>query len=302
MDDVRFVNANALVALDVLLDVESVTEAAKKLGVTQSAMSNTLAKLRVQFSDPLLVREGRGLVPTALARRIRGPLQRSIEGLRGVLHAPEAFDPARSTERIRLKANDYALSVLLGPLLRILRQRAPRLRAEFIGAKHYEDFDGLAVGTADAYVGFCDAVPAGHLAEPLLDEHLVCIARRDHPIIRRRLTLKRYVQCEHLVVSSNPGSATLIDAALAERGQSRRVSLTVPYFLLVAPIVAEGDLIAATNSRTADAVSDRFGLAVHPLPFPLPAATLSLVWHARTQGDRAHDWFRGQLREASKLL
>lgn len=302
MDDVRFINANALVALDVLLDVGSVTEAAKRLGVTQSAMSNTLARLRTQFSDPLLVREGRGLVPTALACRIRGPLKRSIEGLRGVLHAPESFDPARSTERIRLKANDYALSVLLGPLLRLLRARAPGIRAEFIGAEHYEDFDGLAVGTADAYVGFCDTIPAGHLAEPLLDEHLVCLARRDHPIIGRRLTLKRYVQCEHLVVSSSPGSATLIDSAVEAQGLCRKVALTVPYFLLVAPIVAEGDLVAATNSRTAEAVADRFGLAVHPLPFPLPTATLSLVWHARTQGDRAHDWFRSQLREVSNVV
>ncbi|MEM6988836.1 MAG: LysR family transcriptional regulator [Myxococcota bacterium] len=298
MSDVTGINANLLVALDTLLEAGSVTEAAHRLRMTQSGMSNVLAKLRDLFGDPLLVRQGRGLVPTAAAIRIRGPLRRSVAGLQQVLTSAETFDPRTAAFRARIKASEFALSLLLPRLLNLLDERAPAARVELLRGDHYQDFRGLASGEFDAYVGFCDTVPSGHFEEPLLDEHLVCVCRPDHPVVKGRLTLTRYLKCEHVVVSDTAETTTAIDTALAERGQSRRVKLAVPHFLLLPALVAGTDLLGATNSRSAAEAAGRYGLEVHPLPVSVPAGTLSVVWHGRTHADPAHEWFRSLLAEA----
>ncbi len=292
MSDVAGINANLLVALDTLLEVGSVTEAARRLSMTQSGMSNVLAKLRHLFDDPLLVRQGRGLVPTATAIRIRGPLRQSVAGLQRVLSSAEAFDAQASPFVARIKASEFALSLLLPELLGALAHRAPAARVDLFRGEHYQDFRGLASGEFDAYIGFCDAVPSGHFEEPLLDEHLVCICRREHPIVSGRLTLKRYLQCQHVVVSDSASTTTGVDTALAERGLSREVKLAVPNFLLLPALVEGTDLIAATNSRSAADAAERYDLETHPLPVSVAAGTLSVVWHGRTHADPAHEWLR----------
>jgi len=292
MHDVSTVNVNLLVALDVLLEERSITRAAQRLGVTQPALSNTLAKLRHLFEDPLLVRRGRGMVLTSLAEGLREPVRRGVGGFRDALRRCQNFDPSTSELSVVVAASDFAQSVLLVPLALDLASCAPGVTVALRHAAHFQDYAPLREGDADCFVGFAEAATTDIFIEPLFQARLVGVARADHPLFDTPLGPADYAACRHVVVTERPGTATGIDRALAERGLIRHVAVTVPHFLQVPALVAGSDLVAAVNERTARFYAPRLGLRWFDLPVPTPVGQMCLAWSARTDTDVAHRWFR----------
>lgn len=296
------VDLNLLVALDLLLAHRSVRGAARAAGVTPSAMSHTLGRLRVLFGDALLVRAGAGLAATPRAEALAAPVRAALDGIRQALTPPARFDPATCVHPFRVVCTDHISTVLLPRVAAALRVAAP-------GAALYERpllpvvMDELRAGEVDVAVGVFPEAPAEMRSRRLFSDGFVTVCRLDHPRLREgTLTLPRFLDEGHLLVAPRGTPVGAIDAVLAERGLSRRIVRTVPSFLSALWQVGDGDLLLTVSRRLVAAVVDRLPLRVLPTPLPVPDYTLVALWHPRLDGAPEHAWFRGLLSGAAAAL
>jgi len=293
------VDLNLLVALDLLLKESSVTRAAARLGITQSAMSRTLNRLRALFDDPLLVRRGAELTPTALASQLAPKIADVLASVGQILAAPRQFDPARALRRFSLLASDYAQAVLVPALLERVREAAPNVDLVVRATREPERM--LANRDAALMVGPARADVSTLMRQLLFKDRLVCVARHRNPAIARELSLERYTQAQHVLVSPRGLQGGLVDDALRARGLERRVLLEVPHFLAAALVVAGSDLLLTVPERLAEVAAPRFDLRVAPLPLDVAPIEFLQLWHPRDQDDAAHVWLRAQVAAAARV-
>lgn len=286
---------NLLVALETLLAERNVTRAARRLNLSQPALSARLARLRDLFGDPLLLPAQRGMIPTERARELEEPLRRALDGVRGVLAAGAAFDPASADLTLSIAASDAAQSAVLIPLATVLGMEAPGIRLAFRALEVQRVITQMEAGELDLALMIPEIAPPRLRLETLFEERYVAIVRRDHPRVGAALDLDTFCSLEHVVVSPSGGGFTgPADAALAAHGRSRRVALSAATFLIVPEIVARTDLIALVPERLVTGRTERLRLLEPPLP--VPGFTMAMVWHDRTGDHPAHRWLRGRLR------
>ncbi len=295
------VDLNLLVALDALLRERHVTRAATRIGLTQPAMSQALARLRTMLGDPLLVRTPRGMLPTARAEAMRVPLAEALDAVTRAIEKPGAFDPKKTTRRFRIATGDYIELVLLPKLLARLATEAPGadLCVTYHGTTTVGDLEDGKVDLA-----IVPGVPktAGFYAQKLIDETFVCVVRRDHPLVKKRLTLDTYIELPHLLVAPRGQAGSFVDTVLARLGKRRRVAVEVPHFLVTPHLLQETDLVVTLAARVARAFETKFDLRIFPAPLDLDGFSMSLVWHERLHGDPAHAWLRGEVAKLSKTI
>lgn len=295
------INLNLLVALHALLEERSVTRAARRAGVTQPAMSNSLAQLRALFGDPLFRRTSRGLEPTPRALALAEPLGRGLRLLESAL-APPSFDPHTADRTFVLAASDYVEFVLLPPLMRKLARAAPSVRVEVRPWGLHEVPGFLARAEADLMIGFYDEVPHNHRHRILFEEEYVCIVRRDHPRVRRKLSLELYLELGHVLVSQREGSPGSVDRALATMGKRRRIAARVSHFVMVPMLVARTDLVAAMSRRVVAPLAGPLRLRVFAPPLALPRGRIGCVWHEQMDADPGHRWLRSMIVDVCEEL
>jgi DNA-binding transcriptional LysR family regulator len=292
---------NLLLVLDALLSEGSVTRAGKRLGLTTSAVSHALGRLRRVFGDPLLVRAGRGLVPTPRVEELRSETRAVLAAVDALLVPPRPFDPATLSRGFRVYATDHVLSVLGAAFDRRLAEQAPGVSVQFL-PNPPDEATPLREGGVDLAIGTYEELPSELFIQRLFDDRFVCAVRKGHPSVCRKLSLARYLDLAHVLVAprGRPGGA--VDELLAERGLSRRVVRTVPHFLAALLLVSESDYVVTISARLAEALAPRLGLELCALPLSSEPYTLSQIWHPRSDGDPAHRWFRGELVAAAKKL
>jgi DNA-binding transcriptional LysR family regulator len=295
------INLNLLVALDALLRERSVTRAARRVGVTQPAMSNSLAQLRHLLDDPLFRRQRNGLEPTPRALALAPLVTEGLATLERALAAPR-FDPATSERRFVLLTSDYVELVLLPPLLHELERKAPGVRLEVRPWGLHSVPAELARGEAELMIGFFDELPREHLESLLFEEEYVCIVRRGHPRVGRRLTLARYLELGHVLVSQQRDSPGSVDRALAKLGKERHVALRVSHFSIVPVLVGRTDLVAAISRRAVLPFVKALGLSVHPPPLPLPRSRIRQVWHRQVDADPGHRFLRDIVQRVARTI
>ncbi|WP_437541830.1 LysR family transcriptional regulator [Sorangium sp. So ce367] len=287
---------NLLLALDVLLRERHVTRAAKRLGITQSAASQRLGRLREFFGDALLA-PGRPLLAlTPRAEALADPLAQALASLRAAVQAGAPFDPATSERRFVLLGNDLLEAIALPRLLPLLAREAPHITVQVDRAE--ADFvRRLERGTADLAFVPEFLVPPSSRQLRLPEEGFVTLMRRDHPAASRRLTLERYLELGHVLIAPHGMPGSLVDRALEARGRRRRIVAQVQHFVTVPFLIAASDLVV-TCPATVAAVSRPFGLrAVRP-PVELGVDRSSAVWHERVHDDPGHRWLRSWLSKA----
>jgi DNA-binding transcriptional LysR family regulator len=289
---------NLALVLHTLLAERSVSRAARRLGLSQSATSHALARLRRSLQDPLFVRVPQGIVPTSRAEALSASLAAGLALLEKSLLPPQRFEPATHARRFRIAATDYVEFLLLPRFLGALAGEAPNIDVavrpysdEALGALQRSDLD-LVLGV----VGPEEAV-SGLQALQLITERLVCVVREGHPLTRGRLTLARFAAAKHVLIAPRGRPGGPIDDALAARGLERHITVAVPHFLAAPHIVAETDLVLTVAERIAAAFAAVLPLRILELPFDLPAVRGSMLWHERLSGDPAHAWFRQRLAE-----
>lgn len=301
MPDVNLasVDLNLLYVLATVLEERSATRAARRLHVTQSAVSSALRRARELFRDPLVERRPHGLEPTPRALALLPSLRAWVEGTRGILAGPATFDPARSVRTFRVACTDAMAATLLRPMLRLLLERAPMARLRIVTLDRLLAEDGLARGEVDLLIGIPPVLPEEHEAELVYRDPMMCIVRLDHPQVRGRLTLDTYAALPHVDVALFDSVDDTVDRALSKHGRSRVVQVAVPHFLSVPLAVAETDCIATVSSRLARAFADRLPLRILKPPVQLEAVEVRQVWHRRSAADEGVRFLREVVRDAS---
>lgn len=290
MLNLRSLDLNLLVTLDVLLAEHNVSRAAERLHYSQPAISVHLAKLRELLDDPLLLPGPRGMQPTARAEQLRGPLREALEAI-GRAVAPSApFDPAAANHTWRIAAADYGEAAIVLPTLGILRASAPGTRLAVIQPEPARIARMAERGDIDLAFQTTDVAPPGLHRQGLFTERYLLAGRKGHPLLKRKPSLKRFCELEYGIVSPDGGGFHgPTDTALAELGLERRVVLSVPHFLYLVKVLAHTDLVALLPSRL---VIGNPLLQVAEAPVKLPCYEMSMYWHERVHRDPAHQWLR----------
>ena len=296
--DISRVDLNLLPVLAVLLEERSVTRAARRLHLTQPTVSGMLARLREALGDPLFVRSQRGIVPTPRAEALAAPLRTWLVEAHALI-APAEFDPSRWRGSVALAATDYTQQVLLQPLTRALRERAPHLRVAVHSLIFEEVGERLARGVFDLAISALGWVPADLPSLALLDERYVLAMSAQHPLAgKRRVTLNQFCHYDHILVSPSGGAFDgPVDESLAKLGRERAVQLSVPSFALVPDLLAGSDLLCITPERM---VRERADIHIGVLPFAAPKIKMVAVWHPSVSDDPAHRWLRETLAGAAR--
>ena len=296
--NLQSIDLNLLVAFEALMDERHVTRAARRVGLSQPAMSNALTRLRRTFDDPLLVRTPGGMTPTPAAQALIAAVREALSQLRAVLEQKPAFNPAASRRAFHVLTNDYAEIVLLAPLLGKLRKQAADVSIRVHRPPNvFQPPSRTALSDSyDLAVGFFPdalSLDASIRSEVLLEEDNVCIASGNHPTIRSRISMRQYASERHAAVFYKSEGPGVIDTILAQKGLARHLAVLAPHFTSVPFIVAESDLIATVPRRLAARFKRELKLQVLPVPFTIPPFRLSMLWHERVDSDPAHAWLRG---------
>jgi DNA-binding transcriptional LysR family regulator len=292
------VDLNLLTALDALLATGSVAGAARRLGLSASAMSRTLTRLRAATGDPLLVRAGRGLAPTPRAAALQARVGELAREARAALQ-PVAQGPDFATlERaFTIRANDGFVEIFAARLIAAVAADAPNIRLRF-APKPDKDVRALRDGPIDLDIGVLSETGPEIRIQTLFPDAFVGAVRAGHPLLDGPITPERYAACGHVIVSRRGRSSGPVDEALAALGLRRRIVAIVPGFSAALAVARASDLVAQVTRSLVDA-SPRDGvwsaIRSFPLPTPTAAITVSQMWHPRMDADPAHRWLRGKV-------
>jgi LysR family nod box-dependent transcriptional activator len=292
------IDLNLLVAFDALLSERSVTRAARRLGMSQPGTSNALSRLRRLFGDPLLVRDGTTLVPTARAESLVEPVRAALELVSHALDQRSEFDPARDEATFTVSCSDYSLLMLVGPLVRHLAATAPGIAIQ-VRPRAADPVTLLREGVVDLVIEPSGIVADGVLpSQSLFRDRWLCCMWTGNTEVGDRLTLATYQQLGHLVYSMGRGQpVALPDQHLSQARVARRVEFTLESFLL-APFLLEGtNLVTLVPERSGPYLRRTAEVRFLDPPVTLPPFTEVLWWHPRRTTDPAHTWIREQIVE-----
>lgn len=288
---------NLLVVLGTLLDERSVTRTGDRLGRTQSAISNSLKKLRVAFNDPLLVRGQNGLVLTPRAVVLQRQVEEILALTEDSLSNPMQFDPATATDHFRLSAPDRLILPVMLPLLNTIRAEAPGTTIEIINTGRDEALIRLDDDRSDISIGWFEGRPPRCNASFLFTDYMTCVSRTDHPIMKQKepLSLESVLSYPNLVISSVNDPREAFDTMLVRRGLRRNIAISLSNYDAVSPILKESDLVGVFAQRIAGFLARENGLTARRLPPEIAAFDHYMVWHKRYEEDPRHRWLQEKI-------
>ena len=299
--NLRQIDLNLLVALDVLLTERNVTRAGEKLNLSQSAMSGILAKLRHYFDDELLVRVGRNFELTALAQELAGPVRQCLQQVEDVLNTKRPFVPQEESRVLQIAASDYAVLLLLAPLVKRLAEVAPKVSVRFVKLdSHAREL--LAGGAIDFCImprGVQTSLPSADL----FDDSWVCIAWAGHPELGESMNLAEFMAQPHMGFNiGDTGHNSVADEYLAHHGYARNIVATTES-LTNAPFLLQGTrMLTVVQRRLAERLRAAAGIRLIELPMTIPSLSEQLVWNPRFTQSRAHEWMRGLMCDVAARL
>ncbi|WP_078888252.1 LysR family transcriptional regulator [Streptomyces sclerotialus] len=288
---------NLLRALDALLQENSVTRAAERLGTSPAAASRTLARLRRTVGDPLLVRAGQGMVPTPRALELREEVSALLRSCDNVLRPGAGFDAVHLQRTFTVQAAELLLVGLAGNLADRIHTEAPHVDVVFL-PEAMEGGPALRQGWVDVELGVLAHLDPEIHTQALTRADLVGIARSGHPLFHGRIDARRFATADHIGISRLGKRLGPIDSALAELGLRRRIAVVVPSHTSAMMLARETDLVALTLADWLPDTTSALGLRTFPIPLDLEPLELGMAWHPRNSADPAHRWFRDHLAAA----
>jgi DNA-binding transcriptional LysR family regulator len=298
---------NLLRVLDAILCEGSTTKAGEKLGISQSAVSNALNRLRHSLGDELFVRQGNQLVPTDFAGSVKDGLREELNRLEALITLPAQFDPQATSGRFKISASDFFAELLMPALGDLLHRQAPNMVAQLVDLVPYNYLESLERYEADLALIPDTDLPDWLIKEPLFHSSFSVIGRAGNPVLEQfpdgsELPIDTFCSLSHVLFSPEGKLTAMGDAALAKVGKSRRVAVTLPVFSGVCRAVSESDLIALVPSQLATNIAHGFGLKVFAPPFPIPPALIIAIWHRRSDHNPMAKWMRQQVFDLLKPL
>lgn len=282
---------NLLLVFDAMLRTRSTTLAGERMGLTQSAISNALKRLRQIFDDPLFVKTPDGMMPTPCAERMAEPIQEALFQIRNTIEDRDGFTPDESQRTFRLCVSDVGQMMLLPRLLSHLRTEAPHVNLETIESTPQDAPGLLATGEIDLAIGFRKELGEGFHSQKLAQDHFVCLLRADHPTIRNQLTLEQFLSAAHAEYRPSGGSYSVFEEAVKGVVANRGV-LRLAHLAGIASVISHSDLVIVVPRRLAEILSRDSDLQVLSLPFESPVFEVTQQWHGRFHKDPGHRWLR----------
>ncbi|PGH58495.1 transcriptional regulator [Azospirillum palustre] len=293
---------NLIKVFDALLETRNVSRAAEALGVSQSAVSHALGRLRTLVGDPLFVRTGNRMEPTPRAQRLAEPLRDLLVGAARALSAEEDFDPQREERNFTISTPDSMQAVLLTGILRDAAEGDLRVSVSLLSLDPDAMLNALDDGTLDLAIGYLPETRRWHDRQVLYHETHVCLFNPALVPVTPPIGLEDYTRYPHLMPSLRGGLTSFIDDELAALGTSRRVAASTTQFLAIPMILTQAPMLTSLPARLARLCADALGLATSPLPFDIGDYEVSMIWHRRNSGSPSHGWLRQRMsEEAAKL-
>ncbi len=287
------IDLNQLVLFQQLMVERRVSRVAENLGLTQPAVSNTLAKLRRQFGDDLFVRTPKGMMPTPFAEQLAVPVATALGLIHSGLNPHSRFEPASVKQAVTIGMTDSGEIVFLPELVDRLRQKAPGVSLGTVRTTAGNLREDMEAGKVDLAIGPLPQLKAGFFQRRLFQQRYVCLFRKGHGLDRKRLSLADFKAAEHLVIVSAGTGHGKVDDLIRRAGVERQVRLTVPHFVSVGHILQRTDMVATVTERLAERLAEPFGLRFLPHPVELPDVAINVFWHAKVHRSPAHQWLRG---------
>lgn len=293
--DLEDIDLNLLVIFNRLLVERSVSKVADKLGLSQPAVSNALARLRKLTGDSLFLRTSQGMEPTPFAQQMAAPIVQALGMIHSAVNQRASFDAATVKRAFTVGMTDIGEIYFLPKLMEALARDAPGVAMSTVRNAAVNLRDEMEAGHIDLAIGLLPQLKAGFYQRLLFRQRYVCMFRKGHGLDKRRLSLTEFSSAHHVVVVSEGTGHGKVDELLARAGVARKVVLTVPHFVAVGHILQHSDMVATVPERLAQALVGPFGLAYVKHPAPLPEIAINLFWHAKYQKDPANEWLRNMV-------
>lgn len=316
----RSFDLNLLLVFDAILKERSVVAASERLGLSPTAVSHALARLRRQLGNQLFVREARGMRPTARALELMPAVQRALSDLERAFETRE-FDPRHSPRTFYIGASDYSCTLLIPRLIERLARSAPAVDVAVVPANRVDMIRQLDEGRVELVIAWFAAVPERFGRTKLVEESFVLAVRKGHPLSRGRLTPARVLQFGHVIVDYVGNADNLVDGFLPEHGVMRRVQMDrgvleapqrlgasariaarVPSFCNIPPVLERSDLVASVPRRLIGELSSPYEIVVLEPPFDTAAVVVEAIWHRRTEADPGAIWLRRHIESIARAL
>lgn len=288
------IDLQLLRVLCAIVETRNVSRAGELLAISQPAASYSLGRLREKLNDPLFVKTADGMSPTPRTLTIYREVRRSLDLLDSAL-SPLGFDPEKSDRNFRLAMSDIGEMVFLPPILRRLRQVAPRIRIEIRQIPLSELPRALDFGDIDFGIGNLPEICPETSHTSVFREQYVCMLRKEHGTIKDKLSRKLFEDSDHIIVASPFTGHHIVERSLLERGIRRSPTLRVPHFTSVPNVIAQTDLLVITPQRVARAFAKTHNVRSLPLPVRVPGFEVRVHWSARHETNEGHQWMRDTL-------
>ncbi len=293
------IDLNLLVVFDALMTERQVTRAGERIGLSQPATSNALARLRSLTKDELFVRSSSGLHPTPVAITLAQQIQPALGQIQTALSTAQPFNPLTSDRVFSIGLSDHVEFVLLPRLLEKLGTTAPHVKIQVRAGNRQQLLARLDSGEIDVMCGLFPDKIAWHEQQLLFREQFVCVCRHDHPSIGDSLSLEEYVNADHLLVSVQEDMVGRVDYLLAQQNLTRNIAVSTPHFLVAPSILARTNLIVTLVQRVAQEFAPTLNLKILPCPLPLKSFPVFMRWHQSMRDRATNSWLRGIIAEVA---
>lgn len=291
MAELRHLDLNLLVIFQHLLEERNISAVARRLDVSQPAVSNALRRLRDVFNDELFVRTGQGMLPTPYAQGLAGPIGEALAMLERAWDAPQDFEPDTSLRRFRIAMNDVGEIHFMPVLMELCARHAPGVRIDSVRLQGVDLQRELDAGHVDLVLGAFDDLGSATLQRMLFRQGYATLFRHDHPRAHEGMGLKAFRSERHLLVSRAVPYGH-VNQSLEKAGVAFEENFSVPHFAAVPYIVSKTDLLATVPQKLAISASSHFGLRLLNPPLKAPALQTNLYWHRRFHRDGGNQWMR----------
>lgn len=302
MTPISDIDLNQLRLLQLIFETKNLTRAGERAGLTQSAVSHTLKKLRHSFNDTLVMRQGNKLVMTPRAEALQIPLNRWLNDFERTILNHEVFDPAHSSRTFYVGTSDLVEQSLAGPLIGHLGRLAPHVHLVFSKLDKRSFASQIESGEVDFIISVADTSHPGLMVRALYQDDFVCVARRGHPFLKGPQDIQQFCRYPHILAGTGRDNRGMVDDALEVHGLHRTVQYKVANFSSAPYLVESSDCLFTGPRQFITAVAGKFDLEMFELPLCLESYTMKIYWNIRDKDDQANRWMREQITEVGRLV
>ena len=297
MIEAKDIDLNLLVVFQEVFQERQISSVARKLNLSQPAVSNALARLRKTFNDELFVRTSQGMQPTPFALQLADPVSDALTNITKALNQQDTFNLQTSHRHFTIAMTDVGEMHFMPILIEQCQRHAPQVQISSIRANNLDLMAEMETGRVDLAIGAFEAMSGALYHRRLFQQDYVCLYRQQHPILKEGISSKTFLSAEHLIVSSNESPYDKINQCLEKAGIVAAASFTVPHFSSVPYIVSTTNLVATVPQKLAASAAPAFGLAYLKPPLKLPRLQTNIFWHRRFAQDEGNQWLRKLLVE-----